>query len=69
MFEDLMDIHVLELRKKETPLNKGPGGFQRAKRRKKQHADIVQLKNIKKKILKPCRKRKITNQGAAIIMT
>ena len=58
MFEELMDICVLELRKEEKPLNNGPPKFQRAKRRKSQHLDKVQLKNIKEKILKHHRKRK-----------
>lgn len=37
MFEDLMDISVLEL-KEERPLNKCPREFQRAKKRKKKNS-------------------------------
>lgn len=47
IFEELTDVCVLELRKDEKPLNKGPQKFQRAKGRKSQHLDKTQLKNIK----------------------
>lgn len=57
MFEDLMDISVLEL-KEERPLNKCPREFQRAKKRKKTAVDKVQLKSIKEKFLKHYRKEK-----------
>lgn len=50
MFEDLMDISVLELKEERE--------FQRAKKRKKTAVDKVQLKSIEEKFLKHYRKEK-----------